>query len=179
MKRAYTSILFALILGTCIAAAQPRAMGLRAGVSGLKASYQHSVNNKGFIGADLGVDLGYNASCNPGAKFNVTYNFIWAMPAWTHRGTWALYGGPGIFAGAAEDLAAQYSAGEISGSIKSHGFTAGLSFQIGLEYEFRIPLHISLEVRPCFGIHTNKHQTGFYDNGLLGFVPSLAVRYLF
>jgi hypothetical protein len=66
---------------------------------------------------------------------------------------------------------------------------------IGLEYTFAAaPLTLALNVRPCFGIHINDgrfripetdltvkygSKTGFYDNGLLGFAPSLALRYRF
>jgi hypothetical protein len=50
-------------------------------------------------------------------------------------------------------------------------------------------LILALEVRPVFGLHVNddvdlggfkyKGKAGFYDNGMLGFAPALAVRYRF
>ena len=179
MKRILITILTLAFICTTHISAQPRAMGLRAGACGIEASYQHKLNNKRFIGADLGLDFGYNCSGNPGARFCTTYNFIWASPAWTEKGTWTLYGGPGLFAGAGEDLMAIRVGDEIAGSINKHGFVAGLALQFGLEFKLRIPLHISVDTRPYFGVHINKDQTGFYENGLLGFAPSLAVRYMF
>ena len=65
---------------------------------------------------------------------------------------------------------------------------------VGLEYTFDFPLQLCIDLRPCFGIHVNDGKfydketgirvdyggkVGFYDNGLLGFAPSLSVRYCF
>ena len=179
MKRILITIISLTLTSLSAVNAQPRAMGLRAGACGFEASYQHKLNNKRFIGADLGLDFGYNCSGNPGARLCATYNFIWASPAWTEKGTWTLYGGPGIFTGAGEDLMAIRVGDEIIGSINKHGFVAGLALQFGLEFKFRIPLHISIDTRPYFGVHINKDQAGLYENGLLVFAPSLAVRYMF
>ena len=65
----------------------------------------------------------------------------------------------------------------------------GLAAQVGVEYTFDFPLVLALEVRPVFGLHVNDDvdlggfkyngKAGFYDNGMLGFAPTLAVRYRF
>ena len=78
---------------------------------------------------------------------------------------------------------------------QDNGFVIGAHVDIGLEYTFAsAPLSLALNVRPCFGIHINDgrfripetdiivkygSKTGFYDNGLLGFAPSVALRYRF
>ena len=80
------------------------------------------------------------------------------------------------------------------GGYQDNGFMIGAHVDVGIEYTFKIPLSFALNVRPCFGIHINDGKfripetgirvnyggkTGFYDNGVLGFIPSLALRYRF
>ena len=186
------SCIFALLI--CLAInAQPRGRGLRLGASGIEASYQHRTYSKEFIQVDLGMDLGYNMNGRPGVKAAVTYNFIWAEPAWTAKGTWSIYSGPGVTLGFVDDMA-PYEIDSKMGGYQDNGFMIGAHVDVGIEYTFKIPLSFALNVRPCFGIHINDGKfripetgirvnyggkTGFYDNGVLGFIPSLALRYRF
>lgn len=189
-------LLFITIIGLLTAAssfAQPRAMGARAGATGFEASYQHSMNTKQFIECDLGLDFGYNANGRPGVKATATYNFIWARPAWTAKGTWSLYAGPGLSVGFVDDIVPYEISGDIRG-YNDNGFEVAVAAQVGLEYMFDFPLVLAVDIRPYFGIHMNDghfnepltgtrvhygSKTGFYDNGVLGFIPSIAVRYRF
>lgn len=191
MKR----LIFIIILSvlTACAYAQPRAMGLRVGATGLEASYEHAMSPVQFIQGDLGMDFGYNVNGRPGVRATAVYNFIWARPNWTTQGSWAIYAGPGLSLGFVDDQVPY----EIGNAIIGHydnGFMIGVVGQVGVEYTFRFPLQLALEVRPCFGLHVNDGKfrdretgltvnyggkTGFYDNGLLGFVPSLSIRYCF
>lgn len=173
--------------------AQPRAMGVRVGATGLDASYEHTINGTRFIEGDLGLDFGYNVNGRPGVRVTGTYNFIWARPNWTIQGSWALFAGPGITLGFVDDIVPY----EIAGSIFGHydnGFMIAAAGHVGLEYTFDFPLQLCIDLRPCFGIHVNDGKfydketgirvdyggkVGFYDNGLLGFAPSLSVRYRF
>lgn len=191
MKR-LTFIIILSVLAAC-AYAQPRAMGLRVGATGLEASYEHSMSPVQFIQGDLGMDFGYNVNGRPGVRATAVYNFIWARPNWTTQGSWAIYAGPGLSLGFVDDQVPY----EIGNAIIGHydnGFMIGVVGQIGVEYTFRFPLQLALDVRPCFGLHVNDGKfrdretgltvnyggkTGFYDNGLLGFVPSLSIRYCF
>ena len=186
---------------TCLAAitaciclySQPRGMGIRLGATGIEASYQHNTHSKRFIQVDFGMDLGYNANGRPGSKASFTYDFIWAEPAWTARGIWSLYTGPGFTLGFVDDIVPYDIDGNIKG-YQDNGFMAGAHIDIGLEYTFNAPVSIALNVRPCFGVHINDgkftipgtdtrvnygYQAGFYENGLLGFIPSIALRYRF
>ena len=137
----------AMVLGFAVAAsAQPRALGAKFGW-GLDLSYQH-----GF-GADfLEVDLGLN-------NFNAlnvagVYNFMIAQPAWTDRGEWGVYAGPGANLG-----------------LGFNGwFNVAVCGQVGLEYTFNFPLQISLDVRPQFS---------FTNFGFWGWAPHLGLRYRF
>ena len=191
MKR-LTFIIILSVLAAC-AYAQPRAMGLRVGATGLEASYEHSMSPVQFIQGDLGMDFGYNANGRPGVRATAVYNFIWARPNWTTQGSWAIYAGPGLSLGFVDDQV-PYEIGDAIIGHYDNGFMIGVVGQVGVEYTFRFPLQLALDVRPCFGLHVNDGKfrdretgltvnyggkTGFYDNGLLGFVPSLSIRYCF
>ena len=192
MNKTLTCIITLLVCLTINA--QPRGMGLRLGATGIEASYQHRTYSKEFIQVDFGMDLGYNVNGRPGVKAAATYDFIWAEPAWTAKGTWSLYSGPGVTLGFVDDIVPYDIDGKMMG-YQDNGFVIGEHVDIGLEYTFAAaPLSLALNVRPCFGIHINDgrfripetdiivkygSKTGFYDNGLLGFAPSLALRYRF
>lgn len=183
----------ALIFIYSVAAAQPKAMGIRFGATGLDASYEHSINTRQFLECDLGLDYGYDINGNAGVRLAVTYNFIWARPVWTAEGCWNLYAGPGIVAGYTDDIVPYEFDGNIRGYF-DNGLMVALAAQVGLEYIFDFPLALAIDVRPYFGIHVNDgrfrdeitgtqvrfgSKTGFYDNGMLGFIPSLSIRYRF
>lgn len=164
-----------------------RSMGFRIGVSGFDATYQHSFKRNQFLQGDFGVDFGYNANGRPGVRATAVYNFIWARPAWTNRGSWSLYAGPGLTLGYVNDNL-HYRIGSEVIPYNDNGFMLALAVQVGLEYNFDFPLTLAAEVRPAFGMHANGEVTiagrnyskvGFYDNGMLGFVPAVAVRYKF
>ena len=87
MRRIILTII--LTAGTLGAFAQPRAAGLRLGITGFEADYQHTIQKNQFAEGGIGLDFGYNANGTPGIKATGTYNFIWARPAWTNKGTWA------------------------------------------------------------------------------------------
>ena len=92
-----------------------------------------------------------------------------AKPQWSDRGEWGVYAGPGAVVGL-----------DIFGDTKS--FSVAAAGQVGLEYSFDFPLLLAVDMRPCIGLHVNTGKgarVGFYDNGLLGLVPNLSVRYRF
>ena len=141
----------ALVLGFAVAAsAQPRAIGLRGGW-GAELSYQH-----GF-GADfLQADLGLNTFDS--VHGSVVYNFMIAQPAWTSRGEWGFYAGPGASVGL--------------GLGEANYFSLGVAGMVGLEYSFWFPLQLSLDVKPTLGFGFNH---GFH----WGVMPAFGVRYRF
>lgn len=213
MKRILTILLVIMVSQTALSAGKhhrpvdrprpekfshPRSMGFRIGVTGFDATYQHSFRRNRFLQGDFGVDFGYNANGRPGVRATATYNFMWARPAWTHRGYWGIYSGPGVTMGYVNDLVCYRLGNERLnpyGNRGDNGFMMALVVNVGLEYTFDFPMTLALEVRPSFGVHFNggydklneagiaeKHYNGgagFYDNGLLGFVPTFAVRYRF
>lgn len=185
-------IIMAAVMATAFttaASAQPRAAGLRLGCTGFELSYQHSIE-KNFIEAEAGLDFGIGGS---GFKVAGLYNFMLARPAWTDRGSWGLYAGPGLSLGYVSDRIT-YTQNYITDdglSIRrkihpvDHGFMFAFTGQIGLEYTFWFPLQLSFDIRPYFGLHVSDSKypgvsrAGFYESGMYGFIPTLSVRYRF
>ena len=157
MKKMLLTLLLAG-LGLC-AAAQPRAIGLRAGY-GLELSYQHTLDWPHFLEIDMGLDL----AGDHGFRMAATYNIIVAEPDWTSVGTWAWYVGPGA------------SFGYLYEKDRSDVMLAFVA-QAGCEYSPTPHLGLSLDMRPMFGYHFGTGK--FYSGGLLGFVPTLGVRFKF
>lgn len=147
-------------LGLC-AAAQPRAIGLRGGY-GLELSYQHALDWPHFVEVDLGLDL----AGNQGFRATATYNIVVAEPDWTSIGDWAFYVGPGVSAGYVYE----------TGTNRSDVMLAAVA-QLGCEYSPTEHLGISLDLRPMFGFHFGTGK--FYTGGLLGFIPTLGIRFKF
>lgn len=129
--------------------AQPRALGLRLGY-GAELSYQHYMGGgENFLEIDLGL-TGFNS-------LNVAGVYDWNL---YQNGPWGVYGGAGaaLGLGISED--------------NSH-FHLALAGQIGVEYNFNIPLQLSLDLRPQIGY-------SFGANALyLWYYPALGVRYRF
>ena len=103
MRNRILTTIFIAVAAVSAASAQPRALGIRVGVSGLEADYQHDFSKNQFLEGNFGVDFGYNANGAPGVKATALYNFVWARPAWTDKGKWALYAGPGATLGYVND----------------------------------------------------------------------------
>ncbi len=195
MKRFFITALIASI--SIASFAQPRAAGIRIGTTGADLSYQHSLSWDKFIEGEAGVDFGATPTSGAGFKAAATFNFIWARPAWTDRGTWALYSGPGIALGFVADKVTQkFNDGKLS--TNDNGFMLSVVAQAGIEYTFWFPLQLSLDIRPYFGMHCSNgyeitftgpdgtsasasygEKTGFYERGLLGFIPTLSARFRF
>ena len=173
--------LFAIALSILVSVttyAQPKAIGGRVGAIGADISYQHSFSSEQFLTIDAGPDLGYGVSGVLGSRICGVYNFIWASPKWTRKGTWNIYAGPGLTTGWVEDRTVIKSGVERANTF-ARGLMIGAVGQVGLEYNFTFPLQLSLEIRPTLGIHITGRSLSFYDNGFLGFVPSLGIRYRF
>ncbi len=151
-------IIFAVaVMISVVATAQPKAIGGRFGY-GTELTYQH-FSGKNFIEADLGY--------NYARSFNVTakYDFVVAQPQWTSEGTWRFYVGPGIFVGS---------------DFNAKPLIFGISAQVGLEYTFKFPLQLSVDIMPTGGLYLkNGGGVAFNMPGLFGFVPTIGVRYSF
>ena len=174
-----------ILLTVCILAlavsaySQPRSAGIRFGVTGVEANYQHTIKKNQFLEGGLGLDLGVNAKGVPGMKATAIYNFIWANPAWTDKGKWAIYSGPGVSLGYVNDNI-HYMVGQEVNSSFGGGLMLGVCAEVGVEYTFWFPLQVSIDLRPTIGMHVSDGpRVGLYDNGLLGFSPHISARYCF
>lgn len=197
MKKTLTFIL-TILLGAGIAvtaSAQPKAIGGRIGGTGFDVSYEHFVKSADFVEVNAGVDFGYIGNGEAGFKATAIYNFTFARPAWTNKGEWAIYAGPGLSLGYVNDRA-RYKTDGIIIRPNDYGFMLSLVAQIGMEYTFWFPLQISIDLRPMFGMHINDgfkytdketgikterygSKVGYYDSGWLGFAPTISFRYRF
>lgn len=121
-------LVMAAILGIAVvAAAQPRAIGIRAGY-GAELSYQHTLGGENFAELDLGWSTGAFSA-------GLAYDFMIAP-----LGPINFYAGPqahlGFIAG-----------GEGAESV----LLVGAGAQLGIEYCFdSIPLQLSLDWKPTF-----------------------------
>ena len=160
MRRLFL-ILIAVLASVFMASAQPKALGLRAGMD-CQLSYEHNMQGSAdFLEVDLGAEFiyGYTVGLNAAAG----YNFMLVQPKWTRKGQWGFYAGPAVKAG----------------YLWVGGYLA-VGAQVGLEYNFDIPLQISLDIRPAVGVAMEGKTFSIYGaEAILGSIPCLSLRYLF
>lgn len=184
------------------ALAQPRGVGIGGNfASPFEISYQHYLGEKLFLEGNVGfmfpfyhfahnyiVDDGDFLSPDKATKFGVmvttTANFILARPSWTSYGSWEIYAGSGLSLGYVPDAGSKYAHDYIHRF--GNGFMMSLPLNAGLSFKFPFHLCLSAVMRPQIGFHMSKCvfdnsviHCGFYDYGLFGFIPSLAVHYAF
>jgi hypothetical protein len=133
------------------------AIGLRLGDSnglGAEISYQHALGDNNRLEADLGWRNGnsYNA-------FQLTGLYQWVLP---------LDGSFNWYVGAGGGLSSFDGKDQLKGNNETAFFIAG---DIGIEYDFDIPLLLSLDFRPTLGFGD------FTDD--LDFDIALGIRYQF
>ena len=142
MKK-FIMVIAAVLCLSSAAFAQSRALGVRA-TYGAELSYQHSIGSN-FVEADLGW-------FNNGFYLTGVYDFVFAS-----EGNFNFYAGPGAAVGFYNDS-------------ETSGINLGIAGQLGLEYNFNIPLQLSLDWRPVF----NFIHGGFGWEGI-----ALGIRYRF
>ncbi|MEP3839181.1 MAG: hypothetical protein ABJM36_16175 [Algibacter sp.] len=133
------------------------AIGLRLGDSqglGAEVSYQHALGYNNRLEADLGWRNGNNFSA---VKITGIYQWVWALD-----------GDFNWYAGVGGGLTSFSGREEQDGNNGTGLFAAG---DIGIEYNFDIPLQLSLDFRPEFG------SNDFTDNTI--FDIALSIRYRF
>lgn len=138
----------------------PNAIGLRLGDSngfGTEISYQRALSDNNRLEFDLGWRSGNNTD---GFKLAGLYQWVWLLD-----GDFNWYAGVG--GGLASLDNNNYGS-------DSFIFAAG---DIGIEYNFDIPLQLSLDFRPELGFGDNFDNN--YDNSDLDFDIALGIRYQF
>ena len=178
MKRVFSLLFIFLITTHIVAIAQPRAIGGRLGCS-IGPSYQHQIGEKNMIQADIDF-LGYGLW---GVQGTVTFNWIIPLKSW-ETVNWNLCTGIGIGGG--------YESGMRTLRGLYHGWEGGDGFigiagMIGLEWNFKFPLQLSVEYRPLIGPRLYRYYSNggkktyidFYYRGLWTSAIAVGVRYKF
>ncbi len=148
MKKVFYVLLVALCISSAAnAQVDGKAIGIRFGYGG-EISYQHPLGNANR----LELDLGWNGW---GLGLNGVYQWVWDLSSLADGVNW--YAGLG--------------AGVGTYSYTTSGFNVGVLGQVGIEYNFNIPLQLSLDYRPGFFFLNGFHGT--YDG------ICLAARYKF
>lgn len=132
------------MFGIVNAQVEGKAIGLRFGgadANGAEISYQHPLGDANRLELDLGVN-GW------GFGLNGVYQWVWDLSDLADGFNW--YAGVG--------------AGLGNYKFKTNGdneLGVGILGQIGIEYNFDIPLQLSFDYRP--GIYVVPHYNGSYD----------------
>ncbi len=156
MKKIIVSLMFVCATVT-VANAQSRAIGARLGYN-LEFSYQHALASRNMIDLSVGVtnfynDYGYiEADCMYDWVFNI-------------RGGWNWYVGPGV------------GLGYGFGSGWENAFRVSVGGQLGVEYNFGIPLNLSLDWRPMVNVLGFGNSSYHWYNGFSSI--ALGIRYRF
>lgn len=137
------------------------ALGLRLGDSdgfGAEISYQRALGSNNRLELDLGIRSGNHYD---GFKLAGIYQWVWNID-----GGFNWYAGPG--AGIASY---SYDKNYYDNDSQTFLFIGG---DVGIEYNFDIPLMLSLDFRPEFGLGNSA-----FDNNDLDFDIALGIRYQF
>jgi len=132
MKKMFFTLALAVsLVGTLSAQVNNNAIGLRMGY-GYEISFQHYLGDANRLELDLGGNaFGTNASgyVSWGVAINGIYQWVWDLSVLSPGFNW--YAGFG-------------------GALLTHSshFGVGVLGQIGIEYNFNIPLQLSLDYRP-------------------------------
>jgi len=169
------SLLTIILIASCtITMAQPRAIGGRLGTS-VGVSYQHQIGKRTMIQADIDLlEYAYR-----GVQGTVTFNWIVPLKSW-EAANWNMIAGVGVGGGY------EWNPWEMwyrwNSWSRSGGFV-GVAGMIGLEWNFKFPLQLSVEYRPLIGtrlhIYDNITNIGFYRQGLWSGTAAIGVRYKF
>lgn len=117
------------------------AIGLRIGDNngfGAEASYQHKLKDNKRLELDLGFRNNNNFS-------------VWKLTG-IHQWVWKIDGSFNWYAGFGAGIGNSEVKGVFTGSNKDDGFFLNANGNVGVEYDFDIPLLISIDFRPEFGI---------------------------
>lgn len=141
MKKVFLTLAL-IVSGICAVNAQgeDKAIGLRLGYGG-EISYQQSLGSANRIELDLGIN-------NYGFGLSGIYQWVWDLSALSDGFNW--YAGVGANLGSFDYDTTNNTNGKLN---------IGALGQIGIEYNFDIPLQLSLDYRPGIyfldGVHSS------------------------
>ena len=135
MKKLFTTMIVMLAVAS-VAFAQPRAIGGRVGYN-VEFSYQHSLGDRMMMELTAGATNVWN----PWGHLDVNAMFDWVFNI---NGGWNWYVGPGAGIG--------FAYGRYWRDNGYIPFRVNVGAQIGVEYQFDIPLNLSLDWRPMVNV---------------------------
>lgn len=162
MKKFILSLaLIVSMTGALKAQATGSSIGLRLSYPA-EISYQMGLNSSNRLELGLGLrSYGYGVNSNYyQISLSGVYQWVWDLSALSKGFDW--YAGVGAMLG-------HYSYS--IGSYNYAGFPVFILGQIGIEYNFNIPLRLSLDYRPAFQLSSG---SGFVGDGV-----GLGIRYKF
>jgi len=161
-KLLFTLALVVSIAGSSLRAqADGKTIGLRLGYP-TELSFQKGLSNTNRLELGLGFrSYGYYSTNYSQFSLSGIYQWVWDLSALSTGFNWYLGAGASLGYYSYSYLNNSYSALPIS-----------LLGQIGLEYNFDIPIRLSLDYRPAFQLSGN-------GNGFIGDGIALGVRYRF
>jgi len=163
MKKIILTLALAFSLsGVLMAQSEGKSIGLRLGYPA-EISFQSALSNSTRIELGLGFrTYGYGANSNYSLfSLSGVYQWVWDLSALSTGFNW--YAGLGASLG-------YYSYSYVNSDYS--GYPVSLLGQIGIEYNFDIPLRLSLDYRPA--VQLNANRSGFIADGI-----ALGVRYRF
>ena len=158
-----------LAMASIMAYAQPRAIGANLGGS-LGFSYQHGFGEANMLDVAVYTPIAVGRGQIWGLSGIVTYDWIdpfGATVPWNEKGEWHWYMGVGASGGIY--------------NFDAPWWFVGAAGHFGIEYDFWLPLQLSLDWRPVLGIEGFGSESGTIDFGRGGLLSgiSLGVRYKF
>jgi hypothetical protein len=142
MKKLILALALAVsLVGALSAQVEGKAIGLRfGGVSGYGAevSYQHPLGNANRLELDLGVN-------HYGFGLNGVYQWVWDLSDLADGFNWYAGVGAGL--------------GMYNYDNTQNAFGIGLLGQVGIEYNFKVPVQLSLDYRPGIYIIPNTYSS--------------------
>lgn len=152
MKKVFITLLALVALTTAAHAQYNHTLGVRLGAGsafGAELSYQGFLSDINRIELDLGAHFGqYDGSRYNAVSLAAMYHWHWFL-----AGGFGFYVGPGVKA-----------------YIQERHAGLGIGGQVGVDYQFNVPLQISIDFRPMY--HLINYSGGNYG-------VALGLRYAF
>ncbi len=175
MIRILSSVLLFSAICSEDSSAQPKAVSSIWSLNGIGLGYEHNMDERSFIQADLRAEMTevfINRKGTAGVTASFTWNIVFARKVSENGNIIRYYAGPGAIAGAANDLKASY------------GGIFGFKGRLGMECSFERRITLSLCIAPILGMHTSRKNEvmnmRLYRNGLIyGLLPEIGIKYAF
>lgn len=172
-RRTYSAMVL-MTLPAVLMLAGPRTVGAVFSPQRSGIEYGDSFNDAAFWNIGLGVEYGnavFWRDRTPGVSVVFQYNYV--LKTWSSSsGSGTFFAGPGL------------KLGYMSDKNVDPGIVAGVAGIIGMDFAFRIPVTLSLSIKPVLGLHLDiagdNTSLRFYRNGLITeFCPEIGVKYHF